>query len=264
MKRYYPLVAVLARVSLLFLGNSLLRASEAKAEPPQQYPIMDKVTDKIIQKYQTSTAEGSGTTTATNAHGGSVTQYAGAGTVGTTSSGQTAYANTHYYGGTYGAAYHPPVAAVPYYGAYHPPVVVNSYSTGCYNCGGWAVAGAAVAGAVVGATVATANANTAAADAAAANAYTQGYVAGTTTSAANTSAAVANANAAAANANAAAANANAAAVNASYSMSEIVVAIPAGCAVPVVNGTTCYLCGNTWFTASYGANGVFYRVVPTP
>ena len=75
---------------------------------------------------------------------------------------------------------------------------------------------------------------------------------------------MANANAAAANANAAAANANAAAVNASYSMGEIVTAIPAGCAVPVVNGTTYYLCGNTWFTASYGANGVFYRVVPTP
>ena len=107
-------------------------------------------------------------------------------------------------------------------------------------------------------------ANAAAANAAAANAYTQGYVAGTTTSAANTSVAVANANAAAANANAAAANANAAAVNASYSMGEIVTAIPAGCAVPVVNGTTYYLCGNTWFTASYGANGVFYRVVPTP
>jgi hypothetical protein len=94
--------------------------------------------------------------------------------------------------------------------------------------------------------------------AAAANAYTQGYVVGSTTSAANTSAAVANANAAAANANAAAANANAAAANSnmSYSMGEIVPAIPAGCAVPVVNGTTYYLCG--------GANGVFYRVVPTP
>jgi hypothetical protein len=57
MKRYYPLVAVLALVSLLFLGITLLRASEAKAEPPQQYPIMDKVADKIIQKYQTSTCE---------------------------------------------------------------------------------------------------------------------------------------------------------------------------------------------------------------
>ena len=57
MKRYYPLVAVLALVSLLFLGITLLRASEAKAEPPQQYPIMDKVADKIIQKYQTSSCE---------------------------------------------------------------------------------------------------------------------------------------------------------------------------------------------------------------
>jgi hypothetical protein len=83
---------------------------------------------------------------------------------------------------------------------------------------------------------------------------------------ANNSAAVANANAAAANANAAAANANAAAAvaNQNYTMGEIVGAIPAGCAVPVVNGTTYYLCGNTWFSASYGANGVYYRVVPTP
>ena len=136
------------------------------------------------------------------------------------------------------AAYHPPVAATPYYGAYYPPVVVNSYSSGCYNCGGWAVAGAVVTGAVVGAAVANAN----------------------------NSAAVANANAAAANANAAAANANAAAAaaNQNYTMGEIVGAIPAGCAVPVVNGTAYYLRGDTWFSASYGANGVYYRVVPTP
>jgi hypothetical protein len=57
MKRYHPLIAVLVLVSLLFLGITLLRAGEAKAEPPQQYPIMDKVADKIIQKYQTSTCE---------------------------------------------------------------------------------------------------------------------------------------------------------------------------------------------------------------
>jgi hypothetical protein len=56
-KRYYPLIAALTLVSLLFLGITLLRAGEAKAEPPQQYPIMDKVADKIIQKYQTSTCE---------------------------------------------------------------------------------------------------------------------------------------------------------------------------------------------------------------
>jgi hypothetical protein len=56
-KRYYPLIAALALVALLFLGITLLRASEAKAEPPQQYPVMDKVADKVIQKYQTSTCE---------------------------------------------------------------------------------------------------------------------------------------------------------------------------------------------------------------
>ena len=99
-------------------------------------------------------------------------------------------------------------------------------STGCYNCGGWAAAGAVAAGVVVGATVATANAN----------------------------AAVAAANA----------NANAAAAYANYTMGEIVPAIPAGCATPVVNGITYYLCGNTWFSAAYGANGVYYRVVTTP
>ncbi|MGB2664727.1 MAG: DUF2092 domain-containing protein, partial [Candidatus Acidiferrum sp.] len=74
----------------------------------------------------------------------------------------------------------------------------------------------------------------------------------------------ANAAVAAANANAAAANANAAAAYANYTMGEIVPAIPAGCATPVVNGITYYLCGNTWFSAAYGANGVYYRVVTTP
>jgi hypothetical protein len=55
-KRYYPLMVVLAAGSILFLGINVLRLSEAKASP-QQYPIMDKVADKIIQKYQTSTCE---------------------------------------------------------------------------------------------------------------------------------------------------------------------------------------------------------------
>jgi hypothetical protein len=74
----------------------------------------------------------------------------------------------------------------------------------------------------------------------------------------------ANANAAAANANAAAANANAAAAYANYTIGEIVPHIPTGCATPVVNGITYYLCGNMWFSASYGANGVYYRVSTTP
>jgi hypothetical protein len=35
----------------------MLHPSEAKAQPPQQYPIMDQVANKIIQKYQSSTCE---------------------------------------------------------------------------------------------------------------------------------------------------------------------------------------------------------------
>ena len=37
-----------------------------------------------------------------------------------------------------------------------------------------------------------------------------------------------------------------------------------GCAPGNVQGQPYYICGNTWFQPSYGANGVFYRVVPTP
>ena len=46
---------VLALFFLLFLGFTLLRPGNAKAQPPQQYPIMDKFADKIIMKYQQST-----------------------------------------------------------------------------------------------------------------------------------------------------------------------------------------------------------------
>jgi hypothetical protein len=55
-KHYYSLIVALAAVSFLVVGIMLLRPSEAKV-PPQQYPMMDKVADKIIQKYQASTCE---------------------------------------------------------------------------------------------------------------------------------------------------------------------------------------------------------------
>jgi len=118
-----------------------------------------------------------------------------------------------------------------------------------------------MAGAVVGATVATAVTSSNAA-AASNNAYAQGYNAGATNAnIANANAAAANANAAAANANSAAANANAAA---NYTVGQMTAVLPAGCVTPNVNGKTYYLCGNTWFSAAYGANGVYYTVVPTP
>jgi hypothetical protein len=51
-----------------------------------------------------------------------------------------------------------------------------------------------------------------------------------------------------------------------YVMGAIYAALPSGCStstIPVVD-TTYYVCGNTWFQPSYGANGVYYTVVPAP
>jgi len=201
----------------------------------------------------TSHEYGSGSTTRTTAWGGSETHTYGQGTTATNrygdtatheqGSGSTTVTNpyggsaTHYYGGgttattAYGTtAYHSPYYGG-YYPAYHPPTTVNVYGSGCYNCGGWSTAGAAAAGAAVGVVAGTAiaSANTSAATS---NAYSAGYAAGAT--------------------------------NTAYAMGAIYPTLPAGCATPSVGGTTYYLCGNTWFKPSYGANGVYYRVVPTP
>jgi hypothetical protein len=116
----------------------------------------------------------------------------------------------HYYGGTY-------------YGAYHPPTVVNTYSTGCSNCGGWYAAGAAATGAVIGATAANVNN---------ANTYAEGYAAG--------------------------------AENTAYAMGAIYPTLPPGATIQTIGSATYYLYNGVWFSPSYGANGVYYRVVPTP
>jgi hypothetical protein len=47
-------------------------------------------------------------------------------------------------------------------------------------------------------------------------------------------------------------------------MGAIYPTLPMGCTSPNVQGETYYLCGNAWFSPSFGANGVYYRVVPTP
>lgn len=75
-------------------------------------------------------------------------------------------------------------------------------------------------------------------------------------------AAVASANTAAATTNAY--NAGVAAASAAYAMGANYAVLPSGCMQNYVQGGTYYLCGNTWFQPAYGANGVFYRVVPTP
>lgn len=74
-------------------------------------------------------------------------------------------------------------------------------------------------------------------------------------------AAMASAANASANANAYAAGV---AAGASYAMGGQYASLPGGCVMPAVGGKTYYICGNTWFLPSYGANGVYYRVVPAP
>ena len=49
-----------------------------------------------------------------------------------------------------------------------------------------------------------------------------------------------------------------------YVMGGIYPTLPSGCMTPTVSGVAYYLCGNNWFLPSYGANGVYYRVVAAP
>jgi hypothetical protein len=57
MKQFLQWTATAALFSASLLGLTSFRNSEAKAQPPQQYPVMDKVADKIILKYQSSSCE---------------------------------------------------------------------------------------------------------------------------------------------------------------------------------------------------------------
>lgn len=120
-----------------------------------------------------------------------------------------------------------------YYYGYHPPTVINNYGAGCYNCGGWNAGSAwaaGVTGAAVGATVGAAAASSANA-AANANAYSAGYAAGATSA---------------------------------YAMGSVYPSLPPGCVYSPYSGVTYYKCGQIWFSPYYGANGMYYRVVPTP
>jgi len=192
-----------------------------------------------------STSHSYGETTHDNRYGGSSTHVAGEGTEHSNvyggSSEHSVYGGTEHtnaYGGsTYGAygagAVHDyPGGAAAYhpptygYPAYHPPVVVPAYSSGCYGC---AAAAGAVVGVAAGAAVASANTQ-----AAASNVYAAGVAAGRTY------------------------------VAPAYPIGVNYVALPVN-SMPVNKyGTTYYVNGNTWFQPAYGANGVYYRVVPAP
>jgi hypothetical protein len=57
MKRFYPWIAGLTGFSVILVAFVLIRPTGTQAKPPQQYPIMDRVADKVILKYQQSTCE---------------------------------------------------------------------------------------------------------------------------------------------------------------------------------------------------------------
>jgi len=215
-------------------------------------------------RYGGSTSHSFGETSHSNAWGGSSEHVAGEGTEHTNAyGGNTAHAygggseHTNMYGGStygeagYGAAHTYPGGATAYhapgygygyggYGAYHPPVAVPYYSSGCYGC---AAAAGAVVGLATGAAIASANTSAVASSA---------YAAG----AANTAAATSSAYSAGVAAGATAAH---------YEMGVAYASLPSQCGEANIQGANYYVCGSdTWFKPSFGANGVFYRVVPTP
>jgi hypothetical protein len=54
--RYYATIAAVALLSASVLTLTLVHPRPVQAQA-QQFPIMDKIADKIIQKYQSSTCE---------------------------------------------------------------------------------------------------------------------------------------------------------------------------------------------------------------
>ena len=54
---YNRWVLTVSLFALLVLALTLVRPKPAKAQAQDQYPILDQVANKVIQKYQTSTCE---------------------------------------------------------------------------------------------------------------------------------------------------------------------------------------------------------------
>jgi hypothetical protein len=177
-----------------------------------------------------------------NRFGGSTEHVAGVGTEHTNAwggSSEHAYGggteHTNVYGGTTAGRYGEGAYHTTPYGAtaYRPPVAAYPVyhppvAVPAYSAGcyGCAAAAGAVVGVAAGAAVASANAA-----AATSNAYAAGVAAGAA---------------------------------GSYSMGANYATLPPGSTPANVAGATYYINGNTWFKPMYGANGVYYRVVPTP
>ncbi len=177
-----------------------------------------------------------------NRFGGSTEHVAGVGTEHTNAwggSSEHAYGggteHTNVYGGTTAGRYGEGAYHTTPYGAtaYRPPVAAYpvyhppvAVSAYSAGCYGCAAAAGAVVGVAAGAAVASANAA-----AATSNAYAAGVAAGAA---------------------------------GSYPMGANYATLPPGSTPAAVAGATYYINGNTWFKPMYGANGVYYRVVPTP
>ena len=193
----------------------------------------------------TSGAYGEGATH-NNVYGGSTSGAYGEGATHTNPYGGTtsaAYGEGAYHTNSYGTttAYQ----SGGYYG-YHPPTTVNYYGASCANVNGWATAAAVTTTAAV----ATASRAVLTTDDAAAtsNAYNAGY------------------NAAATNQQPVPPPQPQVPPPVTYTMGQTVSALPASGVTSTANvqGSTYYLCGTTWFYPAFGANGVYYRVVPPP
>ncbi|HVI89345.1 MAG TPA: hypothetical protein VM659_13650 [Dongiaceae bacterium] len=189
---------------------------------------------------------GGGSWDAHSAYGGSASGGEGSWTAhgasgGTAQGGGGSWNAQGAYGGSASGGYHQPATVYAgsdhyggsYYGYYHPPATVNYYGSECSNCGGWNAGAAAATGYIAGATMGAAQAN-AETQAATANAYAAGAAADATASAP------------------------------SPVVNDVYAKLPANCQyIPAAN-VTYYRCGATWLEPAFGANGVYYRVVPAP
>jgi hypothetical protein len=110
-------------------------------------------------------------------------------------------------------------------------------------------------GAVTGAAIASANT---------AAATSNAYAAGAATASANTANAYNAGVVAGATGGAVVVASPAPVASGVFAMGGVYAAVPAGSITIPKNGTTYYLNGNTWFQPAFGANGVYYRVVPAP
>ena len=54
---YNRWIVTVSLIAVFVLPLTQVRPSHAQAQPQEQYPILDKVAAKVIQKYQTSTCE---------------------------------------------------------------------------------------------------------------------------------------------------------------------------------------------------------------